>query len=71
MIPFVFVSEQMEENDVFTITESIVSRMLIGLFLLWVSHCQQQQSYSVSIIIHKTQLFSKGQKLIFIIAFQE
>ena len=26
---------------------------------------------NVSIIIHKTQLFSKGQKLIFIIAFQE
>ena len=26
---------------------------------------------NVSIIIHKTQLFSKGQKLIFIIAVQE
>ena len=37
MIPFVFVSEQMEENDVFTITESIISRTLIGLFLLSVT----------------------------------
>ena len=30
MIPFVFVSEQTEENDVFTITESFYSRALIG-----------------------------------------
>ena len=37
MIPFVFVSKQMEENDVFTITESIVSCALIGLFLLSVT----------------------------------
>ena len=61
MIPFVFVTEQMEENDVFTITESIISCTLIGLFLLSVTG----QTHKILIYARHGHLPNQCQTLMF------